>query len=367
MKILHIGSRSSIYNEYIEFINKNFEIDEHNFLIIDGEKKQGDKSYKKDNIERYISKGRNLTRILKTIFLILQIPILYIKLFFYFRKSQKVIIHGLFNIRIIIFLYFFRVFLKKSNWVIWGGDLYEPPVRKGTFLDRIDKFVKRNIAYISSLVPEDYQMAKKINFVTGKYSRAIYMNPITLSFLEKLERYENMKNGTINIQIGNSSDPSNNHIEIIELLKKYKDENIKIYCPLSYGNKDYAQEVQKYGKDIFKEKFIGLLEFLPPQEYAKYINNIDILVFNHKRQQGLGNINALAYLERKIYIRSDISSWMYLKEELGLEIYDTLNIEEETFKDFISNPKNNNKERILSTVYSIEYMKNIWENNFNLL
>ena len=30
-------------------------------------------------------------------------------------------------------------------------------------------------------------MAKKINLVTGKYSRAIYMNPITLSFLEKLE------------------------------------------------------------------------------------------------------------------------------------------------------------------------------------
>jgi len=36
-------------------------------------------------------------------------------------------------------LYFFRVFLKKSNWVIWGGDLYEPPVRKGTFLK---KFVR---------------------------------------------------------------------------------------------------------------------------------------------------------------------------------------------------------------------------------
>ncbi|MHB9338840.1 TDP-N-acetylfucosamine:lipid II N-acetylfucosaminyltransferase [Fusobacterium pseudoperiodonticum] len=367
MKILHIGSSGSIYNEYIRFINENFEKNNHNFLIIDGEKKIEERSYKNNNIERYISKGRNFKGILKAVLLIFQIPILYTKLFFSFKKSDKIIIHGLFDIRIIVFLYMFKNFLKKSNWVIWGGDLYRPPVKKGTFLDKIDKYVKKNIAYVSSLVPEDYQMAKKINLVTGKYSRAIYMNPITLSFLEELEKDRNMKRESINIQIGNSSDPSNNHIEIIELLKKYKDKNIKIYCPLSYGNKEYAQEVQRYGKDIFKEKFIGLLDFLPPQEYARYINNIDILVFNHKRQQGLGNINALAYLERKIYVRSDISSWMYLKEELGLEIHDTLNIEKETFEDFISNPKNNNKERILSTVYSIKYMKNIWENNFNLL
>ena len=38
MKILHIGSSGSIYNEYIRFINKNFENSDHNFLIIDGEK-----------------------------------------------------------------------------------------------------------------------------------------------------------------------------------------------------------------------------------------------------------------------------------------------------------------------------------------
>lgn len=39
MKILHIGSSGSIYNEYIRFINENFEKNNHNFLIIDGEKK----------------------------------------------------------------------------------------------------------------------------------------------------------------------------------------------------------------------------------------------------------------------------------------------------------------------------------------
>lgn len=367
MKILHIGSSGSIYNEYIRFINKNFENSDHNFLIIDGEKKQGDKSYKNNNIERYISKGRNFSRILKTIFLIIQIPILYTKLFFYFKKSKKIIIHGLFDIRIITFLYIFKNFLKKSNWVIWGGDLYRPPVKKGTFLEKADKYIKKNIAFVSSLVPEDYQMAKKINFVKGKYGRAIYMTPIPLSFLDKLEKINKNRNDVINIQIGNSSDPSNNHIEIIDILKKYKDKKIRIYCPLSYGDKEYAKIVIEYGKKIFEEKFIGLLDFLPPKEYANYINNIDILIFNHKRQQGLGNINALAYLERKIYIRNDISTWSYLKEELGLKIYDTLNIENEVFEDFITNPKNNNKEIILSTAYSTKYMKNIWKNNFELI
>ena len=40
----------------------------------------------------------------------------------------------------------------------------------------------------------------------------------------------------INILIGNSATETNNHIEVLDLLSKFKNEDIKIYVPLSYGD-----------------------------------------------------------------------------------------------------------------------------------
>ena len=366
MKYLHIMRNDKFINPFIEFINKNFLKEENAFFIIDGLETIEVPNEK--NVERYISKGKNLKGILKKVVLLLQLPILYIKLFNYSKKCEKIYFHGLFDPRIIVFIYFFRFFLKKSSWIIWGGDLYDCVYKKNSFIqksfEKIDRYVKKNMAVISTLVPEDYLIAKKYYDVSGEYQRAIYINPIKLEFLEKISKASKNGKKFINIQIGNSADPANNHFEVLDILKKYKDENIKIYCPLSYGDREYALKVTKYGKKIFKEKFVEMLNFLNPQKYTEYLGSIDILIFNHKRQQGLANINALAYLEKKIYIRSDISSWNYLKNEIGLKIFDIEEIKKKKFSDFINNPKNNNKEIILNTVYSNEYQKKIWQKNF---
>ena len=362
MKYLHIMRNDKFINPFIDFINKNFSKEKNTFFIIDG--LESIKVINEKNVEWYTSKGRKIKGILKKIVLLLQLPILYMKLFNYCRKSEKIYLHGLFDPRVTTFLYIFRFFLKKSSWIIWGGDLYDQGNKKNFFAQKVDKYVKKYMAFISTLVPDDYLIAEKYYHVRGKYQRAIYMNPIKLEFLEKIQKVIKSNEKIINIQIGNSADSTNNHLEILDILKKYKDENIKIYCPLSYGDRKYALEVVKYGKNIFKEKFIEMLDFLNPQKYTEYLGMIDILIFNHNRQQGLGNISALAYLGKKIYIRSDISTWNYLKNDIGLKIFDIKEIQNQEFSDFINNPPNNNKEIILSTVYSNEYQKKIWEKIF---
>ena len=281
-----------------------------------------------------------------------------------------------------MFLFIFRIFLKKSNWIIWGGDLYcYEQRRKGLkfFLwYKIENYVKRNFAYINTLVPQDYEIAKKYYKVKGKYKKAQYI--LNNNEIEPLCRMQYMgknsskfinaliskKKEDIYIQIGNSANSSNNHFEILDMLKKFKNEKIKIFCILSYGgNKSYVLKVNEYGIKYFGNKFIGIFDFIPINEYWYYLQNIDILVFNQKRQQGLGNIFMLSYFEKKIYLRNDISSWSYLVNDLKLKINSYENIKNETFEEFIKNNSNGNKDKILSTVYSDKYVKNIWEDNFN--
>lgn len=360
MKYLHIMINEKFISPYIEFIEKNFLIEEHLFYIIGGNpsiKLQGNLF-----VKVYLKKFKN--QLCRKIY----IGISYIMLYPAALKSKQIILHGLFNPLTIVFLFVNPWFLKKCNWIMWGGDLYSYKKREKKSLMRylyykIEDFVKRNIGQISYLTEGDYKIAEQFYKVKGIGKKAVYINPVNLDFLYISEK-KKKEECTINIQIGNSADPENNHLEIIKKLEKYKKENIKIFIPLSYGDKEYALNIKSIGEEKFGTKFCAMLEFLTPEKYAEYLSQIDILIFNHERQQGLANIFALSYLNKKIYMRKDISSWDYLRNDLGLEIYDVLEINKETFEMFKQNKIKLNKEKILKTVYSEEYLKDIWEENF---
>ncbi len=362
---LHIMRNDKFNHPFIKMINNNFDKEEHKFIIIDGLKEK--EPYAEKNVKRYITCGRKYNKILKIIFFLIQLPVLYGLLFFNCKKSKKIYFHGLFEPRIIIFLFIFRKFLKKSDWIVWGGDLYCYKKRNyNSFLKKlwykIEEHVKKNIAYVNTLAPEDYNVAKEYYNIKGKYKRALYMlEEDFLSF--KLSKTQ--EKTEVYIQIGNSADPSNNHYDILNSLEKFKDKNIKIFAVLSYGDKEYAKKVNEYGKNIFGNKFVGMLDFLSKEEYWQYMSKIDILIFNHKRQQGLANIFIASYFEKKIYIRDDISSWNYLVSDIGLKLNSYALIENQTFNEFRNNNSRGNKKIYLNTVGSIDYFRKIWERNFN--
>ena len=348
-KYIHIMPNEKFIAPYIEFIKDNFNFEEHKFFIIDGVSDEQLKIPNYENVYFYKS-DYNKNKIIQILELF---KILYKSL----KQEEKIYFHSLFNRRIILFLFIFRSFLKKSNWIIWGGDLYCYEKRKkclkNFFWYKIEDYVKKNFARISTLVPEDYEIAKKYYKVKGKNQMAIYPFDLDIEFFNNLSA--EIKNN-VYIQVGNSADPSNNHFEILDTLKKYKNENIKIFCILSYGDKEYAKKVNDYGKKIFGKKFIGIFDYMSFKEYCQYLKNIDILIFNHNRQQGLGNIFMLSYFEKKIYIRNDISSWNYLNKDLDLKVNSYENIKRETFEKFIKNNCKGNKETVLTTCFSSEYI-----------
>lgn len=363
IKHLHIIQNEKFTQPFIDFINENFNKDEHLFLVIDGIDEEKIKIKKSDNIIRYKTKYNNnffINKIQNRID---------IKLFKFLNNycniSEKIYFHNFFDNRKIYFLYFFRKFLKKSNWITWGGDIHCYENRKNSILYKIlykiEDYVKTNVSNVNVLVPEDYDVAKKYYNIKGKYHLTQYPIKIDLNFLDSLilEKKEE-----IYIQIGNSADSSNNHKDILNNLLKFKDEKIKIYAVLSYGDKSYAKEVINYGKKLFEEKFIPITDFMEYNEYWKYLKDIDVLIFNHKRQQGLGNIFMLSYLEKKIYLRDDISSWNYLSKDIGLELNSYENIKNQNFEEFKKNNADGNRKILMNTIYSTSYVVNLWENIF---
>lgn len=237
------------------------------------------------------------------------------------NRANKIILHGLWDPEVLILLCAQPWLLKKCYWVIWGGDLYSHDQEKRTLNwwknELFRHFVIKRIGHFVTHIKGDYELAKKWYGINGEWHEC-FMYP---SNLYQSHINYTPKNDHLNILLGNSADPSNNHKEIIEKIKQTEQTNFTIFCPLSYGKKEYAKTISNDGEQIFGERFVSLLDFMTPDNYRKLLSIIDIGIFNHNRQQGMGNITALLGMGKKVFIRKNISTWEFL-EKIGIKAFD---------------------------------------------
>jgi len=177
---------------------------------------------------------------------------------------------------------------------------------------------------------------------------------------KKIYSINNYNGKTINILLGNSAFHTNNHKYLIDKLAAYSDREIKIYCPLSYGPKDYAEQIENYGKKIFKKKFIAIKKNLPLNQYLSLLNKIDIALFDHKRQQALGNSISLAQRGAKIYMDCETSQFKLFKK-LNITVYSNKYINISRLPRNLKNKNRNNVENF----FSINNLTLQWERIFN--
>ncbi len=294
-KIVHIIIMDKFIPPFIDFIDENFDIQQHSFIILGKEKYKFGLTKEHDVMWVYT-------------------PIKLLTLGLNLHKAKKIIMHGLWSKIFNIVLLMQPQILKKTYWIIWGGDLYS--LRDEN--DFIKKQVIKKIGNIICYHYSEYNIAVKLGNTQGKYFQSFFY-PSNLYKDIELHAEEHKKD--IYIQIGNSADPSNNHLEVFTYLEKYKDKNIKIIVPLSYGDKEYANEVILKGKNIFGEKIVPITEYMSFDDYMKVLSSIDIAIFNHNRQQAMGNITTLIGLGKKVYLSKDIITWKYLTD-IGIKIFD---------------------------------------------
>ncbi len=356
MKDLHIMNDSIFIYDFIEFIKENFDINKHKFIIIGNSNKI---TKEMSNIE-----GENIIEIKK---LNWKNP----KGIFEFEKNiyggsyDKIHLHSLFNWNLVRLLFLQPWLVKKSNWIIWGRDLYMYEEYKEDFIECLRRSIIKKLNEITSYIPGDYKLAKEVYDTSASYNHAI---PYTVSAKHNLFKELKAKSSNVDniiFQIGNSADPSNNHLEVLDILSKFKNKNIKIIVPLSYGNPEHRKKVIKYGRKIFDNKFEPLTDFYSPKRYFKILSKVDVGIFNHERQQGLGNINALLQLEKKVYIRSDVTSWDYFKK-IGVKLYDTKKLKNESFNEIISYDKSKAEKNseIMEKTRTKERRVKLWEKIF---
>lgn len=292
----------------------------------------------------------------------------FVKLFMSFTKKDIVVLHSFFHPYFYLLAAVFFWKLKLITWVIWGGDLYiyakNPKLLpiKYKIYDSFRKFSIKRFKYIAvEGDSSDYLMAKShYKIVVYNYIKLLY--PLDWS----AKQYYSVKSNPehFKILLGNSADPSNNHIDLLTQLSKFSKEDIVLFIPLSYGgNPEYINSVQCVGKQLFGNKFVPLTQMMKKESYIELLSNIDCVIFGHDRQQGLGNIRLLIMMGKKIFIKSNNSSNEYLKR-LGIKYYFTEDIVNLSLDQLKSYPEQEAERNIsmLEKEYSDDNVLKNWQN-----
>lgn len=334
-RFIHIMFNDKFGKAWVDFVNKNFDTEEHLFLC------------KRCFDEFPFPQGKNVVEIKSLQGLD-------------FSNAEKIFCHSLFDSELVEYLYAHQDILKqKAYWIIWGGDLYE------ALRDEKNDFVRENFkGYITDVDGDKVILEKKYTANKNKkFYHAAYTFPVSQEMVNNAKDTLSQRansNKAIVIQINNSCDKST--LEILDILSRFKDENIIIKMILSYGSLEFKEQIISKAHTMFGDKFQFIDTILSPQEYAKYVSQNDVLVYNQNRQQGLGNSFLALQFGTKLYIRSEISTYEHLSDK-GCVVFDTHKIPQMNFSEFITIDKKTQENNITNSAkfFSDEYLKSLWE------
>jgi len=333
-KILHVMILDKFLAPFINFVDEHFGRDGHHYVFITSEKYQYGLT-PEHNVEFLYTDDD-----------------IFITLLEYMQIAKKIILHGLWRDKVDILLYFNQIILKKCYWFMWGGDFYFPETKS-----KIKSKIIQKMGYLVNVLENEYNLVKVWYKAEGRYIQSFgYPSNI---FNHKKFHTSQKNTNTLYILIGNSATETNHHREIFKTLEKYKNENIKIFAPLSYGNQEYAKEIAIEGKRIFKNKFTAIFDFMKYELYFQFLSTIDIAIFAHNRSQGMGNTINLLGLGKKVYIKTTVTPWSFFKDK-NIEIFDFEKIELSILDKKIQNSNTKNISSFFSEETLVKQLKTIF-------
>ncbi len=296
-----------------------------------------------------------------------------------FGKSAKTVnYYGMFCDYLVLHsgLDFYQIFrirsriAKKVIWRTWGHDVWQVRFRKSIskyllsyFVNslnnrKVKKFICIGIANTVDVVSlqKSYHSLPPLKYFPYfiKGSEELFKT----EFQVNIEPSVNCK-----VLLGHSGRANDNHIAILKNLEKYVDCNMHIYIPLSYGNTEYINEVVEYiNTSPLKEKITVISEFMDYKDFLHFIHSIDIAILDGVKSYALGNISALLYFHKKIYLNiQGLIAQSF--DVLNLPYEDTNLIGKASYEDFskpFGNYKNDCDLLPFSYLQSIEYLHEIF-------
>lgn len=275
----------------------------------------------------------------------------------------------------------------RITWIAWGADLYGGFLKQRgyklyydektvlslenkrtpwywkvvlTFVSHYN-YTKRvkSLSKISSICAAkgDYNLLKLYypNETVNIKLMDFFYYPLDVIIPQGIQGQEILGN---NIIVGNSASSYGNHVEVLSLLSKMNLGDRIVQVPISYGNPIFADYIEKTGKCLLKKSFEAKKDYMPLEEYTKFLMGASTFIYGNYRQEATGNIVVALYLGSAVFLHP-LNPLLNDLREMGCVLFSTEELENridyKLTKDERSLNRNimiqtYNKERLLSLI-----------------
>lgn len=376
MKFLHVMTAYTIKPQNImSFIDKNFNKNEHTFLILADEKyvlKNNPQLFAFDNIlfVPQIDKTKK-SRFLRAKYL-----------YKVFSKAENIVWHSFLGLKGIQLLYVTYIFRKKITWIEHGHDLYYWKWNPKNIKDKIAFYFNRKIReecknYGTTLWWDWYLIRRDFNQEGKKdvYFLPTPYNTIAVDYLkEYISKSSKKSNKNItSILVGIDGLKVNKHYDILNRLKQYKTDNYACFMPMNFSlpyeyglinSRKYNAEVIEYGNRVLDHPVIELNKSsVELNTYFNVLNSVDVAIFDFERPIYLDMLFYLLYLGKKIYLSKESPTYKSLTK-MGIVLYDINEVGKLPFCKVAKVDNLESNRTIVGNIFEDGYLKYYWKYYF---
>lgn len=303
-----------------------------------------------------------------------------------FKRADCIVFHSFIpDKKWLLLCFILKKQLKKAAWVIWGIDIYNYLAEDGSLVskikNRINKDLRQSMQYPVAISAADIDVYNK---TIGTHPVVCAAYPFMDIRFEQMDEYLSSKSkedgdrqAAARILVGHNAFPFNNHIQSLELLKRFFDGDGKdkpeICVPVSYGNTgtpdgvSYVEKLRQYVSDADMTSQVTFLDkLIDASGYTKFLSTIDIAIFNAERQSGLGNILQLLYMGKKIYMTRNNPLFDRLTGS-GFMIHDIDELKTASLEEFLKPDVDTGAAQKIKAYRSIENVAKAWRNVFDYI
>ena len=122
------------------------------------------------------------------------------------------------------------------------------------------------------------------------------------------------------VQVGHSAATNARHPRAFAVIRRHPRKDVRVFCPLAYGDGAYGRRVVALGQALFGDAFEAQTRFIPREEYLARLKSIDIAVFAGRSQQAMGNILALLAMGAKVHLDASGRTFAHFRR-MGITVY----------------------------------------------
>lgn len=179
---------------------------------------------------------------------------------------------------------------------------------------RVSQYLQHCVAkrtdYFSAPIPSDLSVFKqRFSGFSGEYAQLNY-GSVAETFAQGT-----LAGSAVNILVGNSALPTNNHVDVFHMLAQYDLSARQVIVPLAYGDPAYRKNLIIRGREVLGKAFVPLVDFLSFEKYRLIVASCNLVIMNHRRQQALGNIGAALYQGSHVYLNGMSPVYKFFKEQ----------------------------------------------------